>query len=151
MNDFFFSETSVFCPHLKLSNNDLYFEGWWWFAIYRLGKKEPKKELPRNGVSHIPPVLRVLTGYNPALSMEEDELTLQCLIGWRGRIAGNTARRMTKGVDEKWSKPNRIHFTQLSQQHYKFYMIHWPYIEVKANSHFFMTVCLQSAVSEQKK
>lgn len=75
--------------------------------------------------------------------MEEDELTFQCLIGWRGRIAGNTARRMTKGVDEKWSKPNRIYFTQLSQQHYKYYMIHWPYIEVKDNS-LFSWVCVYS-------
>lgn len=93
----------------------------------------------------------MLTGYDPARSVEADELTLQCLIGQRGRIAGNAARKMTKGLDKKWSKPNRIHFTELSQQRYKYYMTHWPYIEAKENSLFFMILCLQSAVSEQEK
>lgn len=108
-------------------------------------------ELPRNGISHIPPVLKLLTGYNPAVSMEADELTLQGLIGWRGRIAGNRARKMTKGIDEKWRKPDRIHFTQLSQQHYKYYMIHWPYIEVKKNSFFFSWVCVYSMRFQNKR
>jgi len=78
------------------------------------------QELPRDGVPNMTLILRLLTRYNLALSMKADELTLQCLIGCRGKMAGKTARKMTKGMDEKWSKPNRIHVSQPSQRHYKF-------------------------------
>lgn len=36
---------------MRLSNNDLYFEGWWCFPIYRLGKKSPRAS-KKGSLSH---------------------------------------------------------------------------------------------------
>lgn len=72
------------------------------FPIYRFKKKEPKSFQEIASLTSLQSSRCSQGAVLLCLSVEADELTLQCLIGQRGRIAGNTARKMTKGIGEKW-------------------------------------------------